>query len=79
MKKPKRKVQSSPKKVARDVGIYIRLTPDDIKRLDALAAGIPVARFSRGFSRAGIAYASMMVGMSALEKDHAILMTDERA
>lgn len=43
--------------------LYLRIAPDDIRRLDALAERIPVV------SRNGIARAAMRLGLAALDAD----------
>ena len=49
--------------------LYVRVAPEDIERLDALAARITIA------SRNAIARAAMRIGLDELEKDPARLLS----
>jgi len=55
-----------------DRQVAIRLSEDDMKRLDALADAIPIA------SRNAIARAALRIGLSSLESDPSQLLSSKK-
>ena len=55
-------------RAAKDAVLYLRVTAEDVARLDALAAKIPLA------TRAALGRAAMLIGLEQIERDPTVLV-----